>query len=59
MLSNNGDGRESTLKYCDLTPIWINNWDQGDSISCNFTIGDECTAVLTTQSSTKVLSSFL
>lgn len=27
---------------------------QGDSISCEFTINDGCTAVLTTQSSTKV-----
>ncbi|GAB4840737.1 hypothetical protein Ancab_021500 [Ancistrocladus abbreviatus] len=29
----------------------------GDSISCNFTIGDDCTAVLTTQASTKVYKS--
>lgn len=29
----------------------------GDSISCDFTIGDGCTAVLTTQSSTKVYKS--
>lgn len=28
----------------------------GDSISCEFTIGDGCTAVITTQSSTKVES---
>ncbi|CAD5320399.1 unnamed protein product [Arabidopsis thaliana] len=28
--------------------------DVGDSISCEFTIGDGCTAVITTQSSTKV-----
>uniref|UniRef100_A0A803MZR8 Uncharacterized protein n=1 Tax=Chenopodium quinoa TaxID=63459 RepID=A0A803MZR8_CHEQI len=27
----------------------------GDSIKCNFTIGDGCTAVLTTQTSTKIL----
>ncbi|GAB4840759.1 hypothetical protein Ancab_021522 [Ancistrocladus abbreviatus] len=34
-----------------------NYWKQGDSISCNFTIGDDCTAVLTTQASTKVYKS--
>lgn len=30
---------------------------KGDSISCDFTIGDGCTTVLTTQASTKVGSS--
>lgn len=29
----------------------------GDSISCEFTIGDACTTVLTTQASTKVYKS--
>ncbi|XP_062094597.1 urease accessory protein D isoform X2 [Humulus lupulus] len=29
----------------------------GDSISCNFTVGDGCTAVLTTQASTKSMGS--
>lgn len=29
-------------------------WVQGDSISCELTVGDGCTAVLTTQASTKV-----
>lgn len=48
---------------CDSDVVWIYSLSygggivSGDCISCNFTIGDECTTVLTTQASTKVYKS--
>lgn len=43
---------KSFLGFVGYDNVWY--WVQGDSISCELTVGDGCTAVLTTQASTKV-----
>ncbi|KAH0854558.1 hypothetical protein HID58_063713 [Brassica napus] len=47
-------GRSTATSCFSKYPLKFILPTKGDSISCEFTIGDGCTAVLTTQSSTKV-----